>query len=191
MTQITRMAGAGAVAVGLTALAACGSSTGSSATTAPSAPATAAVASSSRGLHVGHTSLGDVLVDGQGHTVYLLTADSSGKSSCDASCAGVWPPVPPSTTTATGVTGTLGRTTTPAGTAVATLGGVPLYTFSGDNAAGDVNGAGIHSFGGEWYVVSPSGTKVEAGPDSSPGSSTGSGTGSGTGSSTGGGGYGY
>jgi predicted lipoprotein with Yx(FWY)xxD motif len=30
-----------------------------------------------------------------------------------------------------------------------------LYTFSGDTAAGQAQGEGIQSFGGTWYVVTP------------------------------------
>jgi predicted lipoprotein with Yx(FWY)xxD motif len=35
-----------------------------------------------------------------------------------------------------------------------TLGGLPLYRYSGDQAKGEANGQGIHSFGGSWHVVS-------------------------------------
>lgn len=176
MNPITGVAAAAAAAVSLVTLAACGSTatTDASGTASSGAAATGAATPSGSGLHVGHTSLGEVLVDGSGHTVYLLTADHHGTSTCDAGCAAAWPPVPPAGGTPSGVTGTLGRTTTPAGTAVATLNGVPLYTYTGDPAPGDVNGQDIHSFGGQWYAVSPSGTKVEN-----------------DGSSDSGGGYGY
>jgi hypothetical protein len=38
-----------------------------------------------------------------------------------------------------------------------TADGAPLYYFSGDSAAGQVNGQGIKSFGGVWYAVQASG----------------------------------
>jgi hypothetical protein len=38
-----------------------------------------------------------------------------------------------------------------------TLGGQPAYTYSGDTAAGDINGQGI---GGLWYVVAPDGSRI-------------------------------
>jgi Secreted repeat of unknown function len=38
--------------------------------------------------------------------------------------------------------------------------GAPLYYFSGDSAAGQVNGQGIKSFGGIWYAVQASGTPL-------------------------------
>src|SRR5450631_201219 len=51
-------------------------------------------------LGVATTSLGPVLVNGKGLTVYLLTADSPGHSTCSAQCLAYWPLVP-------GPTGTL------------------------------------------------------------------------------------
>jgi len=39
-----------------------------------------------------------------------------------------------------------------------TLGGPPLYHFSGDEAPGDTNGQDI---GDVWYVVSPDGEPIE------------------------------
>ena len=35
-----------------------------------------------------------------------------------------------------------------------TLRGLPLYHYSGDQARGEANGQGIHSFGGTWHVMS-------------------------------------
>ena len=72
-------------------LSACGGSpsgtTGS--TGGSSASATGAV------LAPSHTTLGTVLVDHAGRTVYLLTADSPGHSSCTAQCLAYWPSVAP------------------------------------------------------------------------------------------------
>jgi Secreted repeat of unknown function len=38
-----------------------------------------------------------------------------------------------------------------------TADGAPLYYFSGDSAAGQVNGQGLKSFGGIWHAVQASG----------------------------------
>lgn len=147
-----------------------------------------AQAGSGSGIHVAKTSLGDVLVNGSGRTLYLLTADSPGKSTCNASCLQYWPAVPPlaNGTKLTGVSGKVARTTTPGGTAMLTVGGWPMYTYAQDQAVGDVHGQGVKSFGGVWYAVSSSGSPVKAAASnpSSPGSPSGSGS-----SGSGGGGY--
>ena len=47
------------------------------------------------------------------------------------------------------------------GTRQVTYDGHPLYYFAGDKAPGEVRGQGIHNFGGGWYVVAPSGDKID------------------------------
>jgi predicted lipoprotein with Yx(FWY)xxD motif len=46
------------------------------------------------------------------------------------------------------------------GKAQVTYNGHPLNTFSGDEKAGDTNGEGVNAFGGNWYVVDPSGKQI-------------------------------
>jgi predicted lipoprotein with Yx(FWY)xxD motif len=153
----------GASAVMLTACggAASGTTTGGSPGPAPSQGA---------GLHAASTSLGKVLVDAQGRTVYLLTADGRNMSTCGDDCTPFWPPVGPGRAKL-GVP--VGSTTTPGGAAVATVAGQPVYTFAKDHAPGDVNGEGLQEFGGTWYAVSPSGQAVtgDTGASSTPSSS--------------------
>jgi predicted lipoprotein with Yx(FWY)xxD motif len=133
-------------------------------------------------LQVHHTSLGNVLVNGQGMTVYMLTADKPGHSSCSTQCLGYWPPVPPVTKPGKlhGISAKVASTQSMTGKPMATAGGWPLYTYVGDHAPGDTSGEGIRTFGGVWYAVSPSGQPVKSG--SSAGSSS---------SGSSGGGYGY
>lgn len=123
-------------------------------------------------LGVASTSLGTVLVDSKGLTVYLLTADSPGKSTCDAKCLQPWPLVPAPAGTSVpkvpGVSAAVGVTKATTGESMLTAGGWPLYTFAQDKAPGDVNGQGKKSFGGTWYVVSPSGEAVTAAPPTAP-----------------------
>lgn len=152
------------------ALAACGGA--SSGTTAGSAtgggggkPSTGA------GLHVATTSLGKVLVDRNGMTVYLLTADGRNQSTCSSSCLSLWPAVAPGHSK---LSVPVSTTKTPTGKPTATVGGIPVYTFANDQAPGDVNGEGITSFGGTWYAVSPTGQAVTgSGSSSSPSTSGG------------------
>ncbi|MDQ6688637.1 MAG: hypothetical protein M3Z50_13755 [Actinomycetota bacterium] len=144
-----------------------------------------AQAGSGPGIHVAKTSLGNVLVTGSGRTLYLLTADSPGKSTCNASCLQYWRAVAPPAkgTKPTGVSGKVARTTTPGGSAILTVGGWPMYTYAQDQVSGDIHGQGVKSFGGVWYAVSPTGSPVKAAASnpSSPGSPSGSGSSGGSG----------
>jgi predicted lipoprotein with Yx(FWY)xxD motif len=155
--------------------AACGSNTvtpASSSVAPATGTATKAVPGGVSGvLGVAKTSLGSVLVDGNGMTVYLLTADSPGHSSCAAQCLQFWPPVSGPSGAAVpkvqGVSAALAVTKTTSGASMLTAGGWPLYTFAKDMAPGDVNGQSKKSFGGTWYAVSPSGAPVKAAPATS------------------------
>jgi predicted lipoprotein with Yx(FWY)xxD motif len=161
--------------------AACGTSTTTSASS--SAPGSATPAAPGGVLGVATTSLGPVLVDGKGLTVYMLTADSPGHSTCSAACLQYWPPVTgPAPTSVKGITAALSVTKATSGTSMVTAGGWPVYTFVKDSAPGDVTGEGVKSFGGTWYAVSPSGKAVTAPAKTAPTTTSGS---------SGGGGYGY
>lgn len=162
--------------------AACGTSTTTSASSVATGSATPAAPGGV--LEVATTSLGPVLVDGKGLTVYMLTADSPGHSTCSAACLQYWPPVTgPAPTSVKGITAALSVTKTTSGTSMVTAAGWPLYTFVKDSAPGDVTGEGVKSFGGTWYAVSPSGKAVTAPAKTAPTTSSSG--------SSGGGGYGY
>jgi predicted lipoprotein with Yx(FWY)xxD motif len=122
-----------------------------------------------------------VLVDSSGRTLYMLTADSAGHSSCSAACIAYWPVVKPGPV-AKDVTAKIGTTTTPGGAPIQTAGGWPLYTFIQDQKPGDVTGEGVATFGGVWYALSPSGQPVKSASSGSPSSGY-------TKPATGGGGY--
>jgi predicted lipoprotein with Yx(FWY)xxD motif len=123
---------------------------GGSATTAAAAGASVAV---------GTTSLGDVLVDGEGRTLYVFTADTADTSTCTGACLQAWPRYTPTAVIAgDGVDEALLGTITVDGEQQATIDHRPLYHFASDSAPGDVKGQGV---GGNWFVVSPEGTPVE------------------------------
>src|SRR2546430_5294691 len=44
-------------------------------------------------ISVQGSSLGQILVDGNGKTLYLFEADTSAQSTCSGGCAQAWPPV--------------------------------------------------------------------------------------------------
>jgi predicted lipoprotein with Yx(FWY)xxD motif len=138
-------------------------------------------AGASAGLHVASTSLGKILVDAQGHTVYTLSADSQNNSTCAGPCLSVWPAVSPGGHLP-GVQ--LGSTGAQGGGSIATVNGMPVYTFIDDHAPGDVSGEGRNEFGGLWYAVSPTGQAVKSPQKATSGSSSSSGPATG-------GGYGY
>lgn len=139
---------------------ACGSSSSTTTTSSGASTTPSPASGGSSGLHVADTSLGKVLVDSSGKTVYMLTADSPGHSSCSAACLQYWPPVAPGPASST-VTAKVASTATTSGSTMATVGGWPVYTYIQDQKAGDVTGEGISTFGGVWYAVSPSGQPVK------------------------------
>lgn len=106
--------------------------------------------------------LGTVLVDADGHTLYLFEQDTGSSSTCTGDCATTWPPVITSgdATAVDGASGSLGTTTRDDGTTQVTYDGHPLYRYSGDAAAGDTNGQGI---GGVWFASTPEGTAAAGG----------------------------
>jgi predicted lipoprotein with Yx(FWY)xxD motif len=179
MTSYITLVKVGAVSIGAACvLASCGGGSSYGSSGAAGSPSTSHASGSAGAIHVAHTSLGDVLVDGQGRTLYLLTADRPNTSTCSAQCLVYWPPVAAMKggTKPVGVTASVGRTTSTAGSAMATVGGWPLYTFVKDKAAGDVTGESMASFGGVWYAVSPDGQPVKHTGAGSASSSSGRGS---------------
>lgn len=177
-------------ALAVAALAGCGSSSHSSSTATSTAQPTA---SPSAAVAVTSSPIGQMLVDSSGRSLYEFQKDKAGKSSCTSGCAAVWPPLTASGAPKAGPGVVAAKLTTNASGQVV-YNGHPLYRFSGDHASGDMNGQGLHSFGGGWYVVSPAGSQINrpkpSGGASSGSSSSSSGMSSGGGYSTGGGGYG-
>jgi len=124
---------------------------------------------------LGKTTLGKVLVDARGRTLYLFEKDKRGRSTCYGACATYWPPLVSSAKprAARGVRASLlGVTKRTDGKRQVTYAGHPLYTFSLDTRAGQTSGQGLTDFGGSWNAVAASGREVES-TDSS-GSSGGS-----------------
>jgi predicted lipoprotein with Yx(FWY)xxD motif len=116
---------------------------------------------------VGSGSLGTILTDGRGFTLYAFEADQGTTSACSGACATAWPPV--TTTTAspqigTGVTQSLvGQTARADGTQQLTYAGHPLYLFKGDSAAGSTKGQGSTAFGARWDLLTATGQEVTTG----------------------------
>ncbi len=161
---------AGTILASLTLVtAACGSGGGRSATASP--PASPSNPTSAATIVVASSSLGDVLVDAQGRTLYLFGADVGTKSACFGACAENWPPLVASGTptvengAATSLVGTTTRTDGEEQVQVI-YNGHPLYLFAGDQKAGDTNGQGLNAFGGIWSALTSTGNQVTATPPS-------------------------
>jgi len=162
------LAGAGMAAI---LASACGGSSTSTASSAGSSSTSSSTSSSAGGasatIAAANTSVGSVLTGPSGNTVYVLLSSSGSPVACAGSCTGVWPPLTVASGTmpqaGSGVGATLATTQRSDGTTQVTAGGDPLYYFSGDNGAGQVNGQGINSFGGTWHAVQASGQAVTTG----------------------------
>jgi predicted lipoprotein with Yx(FWY)xxD motif len=185
MRKIIGAAGLAALAIALSACASSSSSSpaASGSTTPPASTGAGAGASSASAGTVGMTTISGtaVLTDASGKTLYWFVPDTSTTSKCTGSCATFWPPVTGPVTAGSGVTGTLGTITRSDGTKQATYDGHPLYTFSGDTAAGQAKGNGLNESGGLWYEMEVSGATPAAVPAGGATSTASSGSG----------GYGY
>ncbi len=146
------------------ALAGCSSSSDAPALAPPAAspPPPAAVANPPQQALPGATSvtaIGEVFAkSADGLTLYTFEddrndadGDGAGDSDCNAGCAENWPPLlAEASSTADGAFSIITRDD--GATLQWAFKGLPLYTFSGDANAGEVNGDGL---GGTWYVARP------------------------------------
>ena len=113
--------------------------------------------------------LGECIADSEGRALYMFEADTQGEgeeeavSACYEACAEAWPPLiaaaPPTAAKAVqaNLMATLERKE---GEMQVSYGGWPLYNYVKDQGPGQTTGQDIEGFGGEWYLVSPSGEIV-------------------------------
>lgn len=131
---------------------------------APSAAASAPAASEPAGggetIALAESTLGAILVDADGKTLYAFTNDADGVPACYDDCAGAWPPLladgdvtPGDGLDATKLT-TVDRTD---GTKQVKYGDWPLYYFAADAAAGDTKGQGVAT---KWFVLDATGALI-------------------------------
>jgi predicted lipoprotein with Yx(FWY)xxD motif len=112
--------------------------------------------------------LGKILVDDKGMTLYVFTKDEPDKSNCDAACMAKWPPLMTTGTPKVGPgvdASLIGTGTLADGNKVITYDHKPLYYWVNDTKPGDTTGQGV---GGVWYVVSPTGQEITPSPESIP-----------------------
>ena len=112
-------------------------------------------------LMTAETDLGEIVVDGEGMTVYYFTKDEkdSGVSNCTGDCLVAWPPVltEGDAPEIEGITAEVGTIDTPDGKKQVTIDGMPIYYWQNDKAPGDVDGQGVNDV---WYVVAPDGEMI-------------------------------
>ena len=123
------------------------------------------------------TTVGKVLVDARGRTLYLRTLDSPRKSTCYGACAAAWPPfiTAAKPRAASGAKqALLGSAKRKDGTLQVTYAGHPLYFYAQDTRAGQISG---QATGGIWWVLSASGQKLTKTSPPPPGTTTGGGYG--------------
>ncbi len=164
-----RLVAASVLVVGVVVFAGCGG--GGSSTKVPSSTGGAAAAATS-GLPAlvssgSLPSLGTVLVNAEGKTLYVFAPDGGRKVTCVGSCASVWPPLKLlSEQGGASVSGRakpalLGSVSDPEGGRVVTYAGWPLYSYVADVRSGTARGQGLKVNGGYWYVITPAGKIVK------------------------------
>ena len=128
-----------------------------------------------------HDEYGEILVDGDGMTLYNFDSDTqgAGESTCYDGCANDWPPltVTDEATASEAVTAELTTFERDGGETQVAADGWPLYHFAADTEPGDTTGQGVNDV---WWVLAPDGSLIRDDPDE--GDDDGGG---------GGGGYGY
>jgi predicted lipoprotein with Yx(FWY)xxD motif len=195
-TTTKRMAVGAGLGLAAVVISACGSSSSGGSNVTSGGQPTAGSTSDSGGSSSPATSfsvanvsgLGKVLVDGRGHTVYVLTKNGTKNATCtdENGCTAIWPDLsfPDGVHRASagnGVNAAMLKSKNESdGETYATYNGWLLYEYSGDSAAGQTHGEGVNDQWGTWYALTPAGAPVTAKTTTAS-----------TSSSSSGGGYGY
>jgi predicted lipoprotein with Yx(FWY)xxD motif len=96
-----------------------------------------------------------VLVDQEGHTLYVFTRDAAADSACLNQCALTWPPFVGRARAGAGLRqGDFATIARSDGHSQVTFDGHPLYYFVGDARPGDANGQGL---AGAWFLIGADG----------------------------------
>lgn len=103
---------------------------------------------------------GTALVSGSGKSVYVLSSDPSGGSSCAGTCTKQWKPLTLSGSPSAGNGVDSSKLSTfkrKDGTTQVMYNKHALYTFS---SPGTTSGQGVKADGGTWYLIAPSGSPI-------------------------------
>jgi predicted lipoprotein with Yx(FWY)xxD motif len=113
--------------------------------------------------------VGVILVDAQGHALYVHTDSDSKAVDCTGECATAWPPLTVTAGTKVKAPKGLDGLSTMSDTHQVTSHGLPLYRFSGDNAPKQANGDGVNAFGGTWHVATAKAAQSKKTPSTNAG----------------------
>ena len=117
-------------------------------------------------LQLRKTSLGKILVNGRGFTLYEFTRDKKNMDACAgvSGCSSVWPALTSSSKAMAGPgvkASLIGSIALPHGGRQVTYAGHPLYTYVGDEGPASTDYVGASQFGGRWFAVSAAGKAVK------------------------------
>jgi predicted lipoprotein with Yx(FWY)xxD motif len=118
------------------------------------------------------TKLGPVLVNAQGHTLYMFMKDTHGKSACYGPCMKAWPPLLTTgkPTAGSGLSAALiGTSKRSDGSMQVTYNKHPLYRYMRDTSSGDTYGEALFQVGAKWYALNAHGNDVVKSMSSSGG----------------------
>jgi predicted lipoprotein with Yx(FWY)xxD motif len=112
------------------------------------------------------TSLGMILVNGRGRTLYAFTRDGKNKDRCitTSGCTSTWPVLTSAGRPKAGSGVKSSRLSTiklSNGSHQVTYAGHPLYTYAGDTSAGSTDYVGASQFGGTWQAVNAAGKTIQ------------------------------
>ena len=103
-----------------------------------------------------HPTLGQIVADPGGMTLYTWAGDTPGASSCSGGCATAWPPYLVDEDMAMNLMDPsmrVGIIERDDDTYQVAIDGWPVYYFVRDTAPGDANGEGANAFGARWSVI--------------------------------------
>ncbi len=111
---------------------------------------------------VADSEFGQILVDGEGMTLYgfIPDQDADGEPTCYDACAVAWPPLLETDEVTVGAgldDSSFDLAERTDGGMQVRIGDLPLYYWASDSAPGDTTGQGV---GGNWFVVSPAGELI-------------------------------
>lgn len=130
------------------------------------AAAPGAHASRAAKIQLRSTSLGKILVDSSGFTLYRFTKDHGNKNTCvtTSECPATWPALSTTSTPSAGPgvrASLLSTIRLPNGSKQVTYAGHPLYRYATAGERGETVYVGASQFGGVWYAVNASGSVVK------------------------------